>query len=79
MRVLTDPMEIRAFRKKQARKILRMMKADIQRFAVRCWCTARNALVEVSICSAFLALWFLALVVMVGCGGWVLNHCTIIG
>lgn len=77
MRVLTDPVEIRAFRKKQAKKILRMMCSELQSFLRSSYFSLRSALIQLSICSAFIALWFLSLAVFVYVGQFLLNSCTV--
>lgn len=77
MRVLTDPMEIRAFRKRQARKIIRMVKASARQNLVKAWFTFRNLLVQLSVISACIALWVLAIAIMTGCGIFFLEHCTV--
>lgn len=61
MRVLTNPEEIRAFRKKQLRKIIRMAKSDLITAVPK----LRRVLIEVSICSACLAAWVFLFVAIV--------------
>lgn len=61
MRVLTNPEEIRAFRKKQLRKIIRMAKSELVAAVPK----LRRILIEVSICSACLAAWAFLLVAIV--------------
>lgn len=65
MRVLTDPREIRAFRKKQIRKIGRMLARDIRKAVVSSPAKLRTLLLEVSVCSACLAMCLLLFVALV--------------
>lgn len=77
MRVLTDPVEIRAFRKRQARKILRMMKASVKQNIRKAWFIFRDLLVKTSLISAFIALMMLSAVIVGWCGIFLLEHCTV--
>lgn len=61
MRLLTDPREIKAFRKKQLRKILNLLRSDFITAVPK----LRRVLIEVSICSACLAAWVFLFVAIV--------------
>lgn len=77
MRVLTDPIEIRAFRKRQIRKVLRMLFAMLNEFMVRSWFKLRRTLIQISIASACVAIWCVSVVVMVWCLTFILENCTL--
>lgn len=77
MRVLTDPVEIRAFRKRQIRKIGRMMKAEAARGAYKAWHMMRTGLINISLCAGCLAIWVFAIALMVWSCNVFLEFCTV--
>lgn len=66
MRYLTDPVEIRAFRKKQTKKIARMLVQKAQR-----------AFLEFTVCMCGITLWAVCFVLLMACVIFVLENCTV--
>lgn len=66
MRYLTDPIEIRAFRKKYIKKITRNYVQKAQR-----------AFLDVTACAACLTVWVVCLTLLVACTGFMLQNFTV--
>ena len=77
MRVLTDPVEIRAFRKRQIRKILKMAKSEISRGTCKVWHFMRASLINVSFCAGLIAIWVFAIALLVWSCNVFLEFCTV--
>lgn len=76
MRVLTNPVEIRKFRKKQIKKIGRMFRASVARNTAKALYMLRECLIHTSICAAIFALWLFILALFVWSGNVFLEYCV---